>query len=114
MTLKNKILKALGREEVQWYREFGVLAPFCPYCGEPAYYTHRCAFCGKKYIWRDSPHPPTIAEYGDYTAAQTDDSILIFNGDRLVYHASYTGDPMTEDELKDHIAFVFRLGMTDD
>ena len=51
MTLKNKILKALGREEVQWYREFGVLAPFCPYCGEPAYDTHRCAFCGKKYIF---------------------------------------------------------------
>lgn len=48
MTLKNKILKALGREEVQWYREFGVLAPFCPYCGEPAYDTHRCAFCGRK------------------------------------------------------------------
>lgn len=47
MTLKNKILKALGREEVQWYREFGVLAPFCPYCGEPAYDTHRCAFCGR-------------------------------------------------------------------
>ena len=65
MTLKNKILKALGREEVQWYREFGVLAPFCPYCGEPAYDTHRCTFCGRKYIWRDSPHPPTIAGYGD-------------------------------------------------
>ena len=48
MTLKNKILKALGREEVQWYREFGVLAPFCPYCGEPAYDTHRCAFCGRQ------------------------------------------------------------------
>lgn len=68
----------------------------------------------KIYLEGDSPHPPTIAEYGDYTAAQTDDSILIFKGDRLVYHASYTGDPMTEDELKDHIAFVFGLGMTDD
>lgn len=57
MTLKNKILKALGREEVQWYNEFGVLAPFCPYCNEPAYDTHRCAFCGRKYIWRDSAPP---------------------------------------------------------
>nr|DAU40337.1 MAG TPA: hypothetical protein [Caudoviricetes sp.] len=50
--------------------------------------------------------------FGAY--AQTGGSILIFKGDRLVYHASYTGDPMTEDELKDHIAFVFGLGMTDD
>lgn len=114
MTLKNKILKLFGRKEVNWYREYGVLAPFCPYCGEPAYDTHRCVFCGEKYIWRDSPIPPVTVEYGDYTAVQTGKSILIFKGEQLVYHASCDGDPMTEDELKDHIAFLFGLGMTDD
>lgn len=57
MTLKNKILKLFGRKEVNWYREYGVLAPFCPYCSEPAYDTHRCVFCGEKYIWREFTHP---------------------------------------------------------
>lgn len=37
MKLRDKLLKALGTKEICWQESYGQYAPFCPYCGDPAY-----------------------------------------------------------------------------
>ena len=35
---------------IDWRREYGMTVPYCPSCGEMAYSTDRCVFCGQRLI----------------------------------------------------------------
>lgn len=43
---------------IDWRTEYGVTVPYCPSCGEMAYSTERCMFCGQRLInHREDPKP---------------------------------------------------------
>lgn len=114
MNLKNKILKALGVRETNWYKSYGTYAPFCPYCNEPAYGERKCVFCGRRYIRGVKPQPEINVATGDYTASQTHDgTVYIFRGDRMVFEMPRS-EALTEDELKGFIDELLDLGWIDD
>ena len=35
---------------IDWRTEYGMTVPYCPSCGEMAYSTERCVFCGQRLI----------------------------------------------------------------
>ena len=35
---------------IDWRTEYGMTVPYCPSCGEMAYSTDRCVFCGQRLI----------------------------------------------------------------
>lgn len=35
---------------INWQNDYGMMMPYCPSCGEMAYGTDRCKFCGQKFI----------------------------------------------------------------
>ena len=45
--------KLNGKKEpvkIIWQNDYGMIMPYCPTCGEMAYSTERCKFCGQKFI----------------------------------------------------------------
>ncbi len=93
-------------KKVKWKWDFGVYVPFCPYCYEPAYEEDHCVFCGKKYKWVEGKVKPTVVEHNGYTIIQcTNNHIQIYKDNRIVMYASCT-KKMTEDELKQQVAFL--------
>lgn len=36
--------------ELIYHNDYGMMMPYCPSCGEMAYSTERCVFCGQKFI----------------------------------------------------------------
>ena len=56
--------KENGRKEpvrIRWQNDYGMIMPYCPSCGEMAYSTERCKFCGQKFI-KEEKHPWTKKE----------------------------------------------------
>lgn len=50
--------KPNGRKEpvpIRWQDDYGMMMPYCPSCGEMAYSTERCTFCGQKLINEGEP-----------------------------------------------------------
>ena len=93
-------------KKVKWKWDMGVYVPLCPYCNEPAYEEDHCVFCGKKYEWVEGKHKPTVVEHNGYTIIQcTNNHIQIYKDGRIVMHASCT-KKMTEEELKQQVAFL--------
>ena len=93
-------------KKVKWTWDFGVYVPLCPYCNELAYEQDHCVFCGKKYEWVEGKHKPTVVEHNGYTIIQcTNNHIQIYKDGRIVMHASCT-KKMTEDELREQVAFL--------
>lgn len=67
--------KPNGKNEpvkVRFENDYGMMVPYCPSCGEMAYSTERCVFCGQKFIETDAPKNKTkiigatLTENGDY------------------------------------------------
>lgn len=105
-----KKINGRGKEElkkVNWRWDWGVYAPFCPYCDEPAYSEDHCVFCQKKYKWRRGRRKPTLVEHEGYKALQdTNNHISVYDEDgKIVMHSS-CNRKFTENELKTHIEFV--------
>lgn len=118
MNLRDKLLKALGTKEICWQESYGQYAPFCPYCGDPAYGAKKCLFCGKRYIRGQKPRKKVTAEVEGYTAVYVPDdtgysTIYIFNGEKMVF-SSRTKDSVTEDELRKFTEDLLNLGYLDD
>lgn len=40
---------------VDWQIDYGMKMPYCPSCGEMAYSSDRCVFCGQKFIEEEEP-----------------------------------------------------------
>ena len=95
-------------KKVKWQWDWGVYAPFCPYCNEPAYEKDRCVFCNKEYKWVDKSKDRKVT-VGEYTVVQlSNNHITRVKDGRMVYHASCT-KKKSDEELKEHIAFYERL-----
>ena len=45
--------------EVRFENDYGMMMPYCPSCGEMAYSTERCVFCGQRFIKADKPKNKT-------------------------------------------------------
>jgi hypothetical protein len=96
-------------KKVKWTWDWGVYVPLCPYCNELVYDKEKCVFCGKKYEWVEGKHQPTVIEHNGYTIVQcTNNHIQVYKDGHIVYHASCT-KKMTEDELKEQVAFLESL-----
>ena len=94
--------------EVKWQWDWGVYAPFCPYCNETAYEEDHCVFCKKEYKWVDKSKSRKVT-VGEYTVVQASNNhIQIIKDGRMVFHASCTKQ-QSEEELKEYIAFYERL-----
>lgn len=92
-------------KKVKWKWDWGVYAPFCPYCGEFAYEEDCCAFCEKEYKWVDKSKDRQVT-VGEYTVVQeSNNHISIFKGRRQVFHAPCT-KKLSKRKLKDLVAFL--------
>lgn len=92
-------------KKVNWRKEYGAYAPFCPHCGEFAYEKSYCVFCGKLFKWvePESVPKPTVVEHKGFTIIQVaDDHLLVYKNNRLAMHASCT-KRLTEDELRKEV-----------
>lgn len=77
-------------KKVDWHLEYDVYDPFCPYCGELAYEKDYCAFCLKPYKWVEKSKDRKVT-VGGYTIVQASNKhIHIYEGERMVLHASCT------------------------
>lgn len=50
--------KENGKKEpvhITWQNDYGMIMPYCPICGEMAYSTDRCKFCGQRFIQEEHP-----------------------------------------------------------
>lgn len=50
--------KPNGRKEpvpVKWMNDYGMMVPYCPSCGDMAYSTGRCVFCGQRLLPTEKP-----------------------------------------------------------
>lgn len=95
-------------KKVKWKWDWGVYAPFCPYCNEPAYEEDHCVFCKKEFKWVNKSKDREI-KVGEYTVIQASNNhITIKKNGRQVYHASCT-EKKTENELIEHIVFYKTL-----
>lgn len=50
--------KPNGKKEpvkIRWQNDYGMIMPYCPTCGEMAYGTERCKFCGQPFIHEEAP-----------------------------------------------------------
>lgn len=50
--------KPNGKKEpvqIRWQNDYGMMMPYCPTCGEMAYGTERCKFCGQPFIQEKEP-----------------------------------------------------------
>lgn len=59
--------KPNGKNEpkhIKWVVEYGMTVPYCSSCGEMAYSTERCVFCGQKLLPTENPHKPEITIKG--------------------------------------------------
>lgn len=95
-------------KKVKWTYDLGVSIAHCPYCDVRAYVKDHCVYCGKKYKWVDcgKEAEPTVVEHNGYTIIQcTNNHIQIYKDGRIVMHASCT-KKMTEEELKEQVAFL--------
>lgn len=58
--------------EVRYENDYGMMMPYCPSCGEMAYSTERCVFCGQKFTDVKAPKNKTkiigatLDKDGDY------------------------------------------------
>lgn len=61
---KKRIIEAKNApaKEVVWRYEYGMLLPFCPVCGGPAYEEESCVFCGQKFLWVETEEVKKQAE----------------------------------------------------
>ena len=41
--------------DIRWQNAYGMMVPCCPVCGEMAYSTERCKFCGQSFNHNDAP-----------------------------------------------------------
>ena len=41
--------------KINWRNDYGLMMPYCPVCGEMAYGTERCKFCGQPFIQEEEP-----------------------------------------------------------
>jgi hypothetical protein len=96
-------------KQIEWRWEFGLYAPFCPYCDEFAYEKDHCVFCRQPYKWVDGEHKPVKVEVGEYTVFQnTNNHISIYKDGRMVMHSACSRK-LTEDELKEEVNFYERM-----
>jgi hypothetical protein len=96
-------------KQVKWQWDWGVYAPFCPYCNEPAYEKDHCVFCGKEYKWVKSKVKDTRVEVGEYTVIQlSNNALYMYKGEHCVMHAS-SAKKMTEDELREMVVLHEKL-----
>lgn len=61
--------KPNGRKEpihFRWQNDYGIVVPYCPSCGEMAYSTERCVFCGQRFLPTENPHKPERTTIGGY------------------------------------------------
>ena len=50
--------KPNGRKDpvpIRWENDYGMMTPYCPSCGEMAYSTERCVFCGQRLLPIENP-----------------------------------------------------------
>lgn len=59
--------------KIDWRKEYGMTVPYCPSCGEMAYETERCKFCGQKFIQEEGPKEKTEI----FGATANEDGILV-------------------------------------
>ena len=87
-------------KKVKWKWDMGCYIAFCPYCGEPTYWEDHCEYCNKKYKWKEGRYKPREVVVGKYTVVQTTSkAIYIYDGERIVYHAS-SAKRMSKRQLK--------------
>lgn len=59
--------KPNGRKDpvrIRWENDYGMMIPYCPSCGEMAYSTERCVFCGQKLISENKPRNKMVVMGG--------------------------------------------------
>lgn len=91
-------------KKVKWRWDYGVYAPFCPYCDDIIYDNkEKCAVCGKPYEWVEPKYKDTVIEEGEYTIIQaTNKHITIYQNGELILHAHYT-KKLTCEELRAYL-----------
>lgn len=90
-------------KKVKWKWDMGCYIAFCPFCGEPAYWEDHCEYCNKKYKWKEGRYKPREVVVGKYTVVQTTSkAIYIYDGERIVYHAS-CAKKMSKRKLKGYV-----------
>ena len=61
--------KLNGRKDpvpIRWENDYGMMMPYCPSCGEMAYSTERCVFCGQKLLPTEQPQKNEREIIGGY------------------------------------------------